>query len=87
MPNARFDHSRHGTSLTKCATCHDAVHSKQADDVLMPVIGVCRTCHAGAHPPADRPQLMASGCASCHVFHRATEPLWQSAEAQRSGAQ
>lgn len=87
MPNARFDHSRHGTALTKCATCHDALHSKQAEDVLMPGIAVCRTCHAGAHPPADKPLLIASGCASCHAFHRATEPLWRSAEAQRSGAQ
>jgi predicted CXXCH cytochrome family protein len=86
MPNARFDHGRHGTALTRCATCHDAADSKRADDVLMPSIAVCRTCHAGARPPADRPLLIASGCATCHAFHRPTEPLWQSAAAQRSVA-
>ena len=84
MPNARFDHARHGTALTRCETCHDAKHSHQAADVLMPRIGVCRTCHAGAHPPGDRPTLIASGCASCHSFHRATEPLWRAAEVSGS---
>jgi predicted CXXCH cytochrome family protein len=76
MPNARFDHARHGTALTRCETCHDAEHSRVASDVLMPGIAVCRTCHAGAEPPAIHQQLIASSCMSCHAFHRGTEPLW-----------
>lgn len=79
MPDARFNHARHGTSLTACSTCHDATHSHEANDVLMPTIAVCRTCHAGAVAPTDQPQLVPSGCMSCHAFHRDTEPLWQPA--------
>ena len=77
MPDARFNHARHGTSLTSCATCHAAAKSHAANDVLMPKIAVCRTCHAGAVPPANRPQLVASGCMMCHAFHRDGEPLWR----------
>jgi predicted CXXCH cytochrome family protein len=79
MPDARFDHARHGTSLTGCATCHAALESHAANDVLMPTLAVCRTCHAGAVPPGDRPQLLASGCMTCHAYHRDGEPLWQAA--------
>jgi predicted CXXCH cytochrome family protein len=79
MPDASFNHARHGTSLTACATCHAADRSHRANDLLMPKIAVCRNCHAGASPPRDRPQLLASGCMMCHAFHREGEPLWAAA--------
>jgi predicted CXXCH cytochrome family protein len=85
MPDARFNHARHGTSLTGCATCHAARHSHLSADILMPRIAVCRSCHAGARPPANRPQLIASGCMTCHAFHRDGEPLWQAAAAAPVG--
>ena len=47
MPQARFDHAEHGTSLTPCSTCHTAETSKTASDVLMPRIETCRDCHGG----------------------------------------
>jgi len=76
MPNARFDHSRHGTSLTPCETCHDATHSKRAADVLMPEIDTCRTCHGGEQQRAQSPSLIASTCTSCHAFHLERHGLW-----------
>jgi predicted CXXCH cytochrome family protein len=76
MPNARFDHSRHGTSLTPCETCHDAAHSKRASDVLMPEIDTCRTCHGGEQHRAQSPSLIASTCTSCHAFHLERHGLW-----------
>lgn len=84
MPDARFNHARHGSSLTNCATCHAAAASHNANDVLMPKIAVCRTCHAGAVPPANRPQLVASGCMMCHAFHRDGEPWWRETNAGRA---
>jgi predicted CXXCH cytochrome family protein len=76
MPNARFDHSRHGTSLTPCATCHAAEHSTRASDVLMPDIKTCRTCHGGEERHAGSASLIASTCTSCHAFHLERQPLW-----------
>lgn len=76
MANARFDHSRHGTSLTPCSTCHDAEHSKRASDVLMPEIATCRTCHGGEENHAAASSLIASTCTMCHAFHLDRHPLW-----------
>ena len=76
MPNAHFDHSRHGTSLTPCSTCHDAAHSKKESDVLMPGIDTCRTCHGGERAHPGNASLIASTCTMCHSFHQAPNPLW-----------
>jgi predicted CXXCH cytochrome family protein len=76
MPDAHFDHSRHGTALTPCETCHDASHSKQASDVLMPGIETCRTCHGGEEHSSASSKLIASTCTSCHAFHVERHPLW-----------
>jgi hypothetical protein len=85
MPNARFDHSRHGTALTPCATCHDAARSKQASDVLMPEIKRCRTCHGGERESAGTASLIASTCTSCHAFHLDRHPLWLSDTRAKNG--
>jgi predicted CXXCH cytochrome family protein len=77
MPNARFSHAAHATSLTPCKTCHAAEQSKLATDMLMPAIESCRACHAGSHS-ATATQI-ASSCTSCHDFHSARYPLWQGA--------
>jgi predicted CXXCH cytochrome family protein len=76
MPTARFDHSRHGTALTPCTTCHDAGRSSQASDVLMPRIETCRECHGGEPSAAAKEGLIASTCTMCHDFHAARNPLW-----------
>ena len=85
MPNARFDHSRHGTALTPCETCHDAAHSKQAADVLMPEIKTCRTCHSGERESPGSASLIASTCTSCHAFHLGRHPLWVTDEKAKDG--
>jgi hypothetical protein len=70
FPEARFDHGDHGTTLTPCATCHQAGKSADARDILMPTIADCRACHAGSDVPTGRDNLIASACMSCHGFHR-----------------
>jgi len=65
QPGATFVHAKHDTM--KCTDCHDKTGSKVSADVAMPTIGKCRECHAGNHPAQGR---VASGCDSCHQFHR-----------------
>ena len=79
FPAASFDHSRHGTTLTACTTCHAAQHSTDAHDVLMPGIESCRQCHAGA--ASTTTGKVASGCPSCHVFHDSRRARWTAAGA------
>lgn len=76
MEKARFDHSRHGTTLTPCATCHKASESKTASDNLMPDIATCRTCHGGEPGHAAKASLIAGTCTMCHDFHATRNPLW-----------
>ncbi|MEB0140067.1 MULTISPECIES: cytochrome c3 family protein [unclassified Undibacterium] len=64
MPKAAFDHSKHATA--QCADCHKAASSSKADQVLMPSISDCRTCHAGNTPV---PNKVRSDCGLCHGFH------------------
>jgi c(7)-type cytochrome triheme protein len=79
FPAASFDHSRHGTTLTACTTCHAAQRSTEAGDVLMPDIESCRRCHAGAASTAAG--KVASGCPTCHVFHDSRRGRWTAAGA------
>jgi predicted CXXCH cytochrome family protein len=82
MPGARFDHGSHTTTLSGCDTCHDAVDSNAAADVLMPVIETCRDCHGSGDPhrnPGDRVQ---SGCTLCHGFHDDRNGAWSAVAAQ-----
>ena len=76
MPNARFAHSKHGTSLTPCKTCHEASNSKEAADVLMPTVTTCRQCHGGEPRHAARTSLVASTCTMCHAFHIDRHEMW-----------
>lgn len=69
MPAARFEHSAH--AAVKCQDCHDVAHSKVGTDLVMPTIGQCRQCHAGAQPERHK---IASNCELCHSFHRHTDP-------------
>jgi hypothetical protein len=64
MPRARFDHAAHAT--TECTKCHAAaLESKKSEDVLMPGISTCRSCHGGS---ADSGRVR-SDCGMCHQFH------------------
>ncbi len=72
LPYNRFDHRAHAPipELGKtgqgnwCVPCHkNALTSIKTDDVLLPSIVVCRSCH---HEEAGG---ASAGCKSCHEFH------------------
>jgi len=65
FPGSFFDHKPHVKSRS-CADCHAAggkgvLTSKSAQDVLVPDVASCRTCHKRSEVRAD--------CATCHKFH------------------
>lgn len=63
FPKAVFTHDAHTTMA--CEGCHAARDSGFSDDVLLPGIDNCRTCHGGE----DNDRKVASTCVSCHQFH------------------
>lgn len=73
MAKGWFDHGAHKTE--KCATCHAAPTSRSADDLLLPGIKTCRTCHGGEKSGRDVP----SSCALCHSYHLDDGAPWQPA--------
>lgn len=64
MVKARFEHFAHKTA--KCEDCHKVEKSKKSEDINIPDIESCRTCHAGAEPQKNK---VTSTCESCHGFH------------------
>ena len=62
MQHGWFDHRPH--SQTQCSTCHAAERSQSANDLLLPDLASCRTCHGG-ESSGDVP----STCAMCHDYH------------------
>ena len=73
--HGEFPHAKHAS--VACADCHDARHSKETSDILMPPIKRCAECHRSQ--PSETPSLLASQipgrlrasaeCLSCHKFH------------------
>ncbi len=61
LVQAKFNHAKH-TGIS-CAACHDAVHSKDTADILLPAITACTMCHS-------LPGGVANSCAECHTYHR-----------------
>ncbi len=64
MVKAKFEHFAHKTA--KCDECHKVEKSKTSEDIAIPDIDSCRTCHAGAAPQKNK---VTSTCESCHGFH------------------
>lgn len=64
MPKGRFPHKDHRE--VSCQDCHKAKESASANDLLLPGIANCRSCHGG-EKTADK---IASTCVACHAFHR-----------------
>ncbi|MDC0464342.1 hypothetical protein OAN31_01865 [Pseudomonadales bacterium] len=69
--HATFNHSVHKLAPLQCNSCHDAEASTEAEDVLMPKIEVCSTCHAD--PGVSH--RIESDCLMCHEYH-ATPPVF-----------
>lgn len=59
----RFDHSKH--FKVACITCHDAEHSRETSDVLLPSKSTCVKCHS----PSGG---VANNCSTCHGYHSPT---------------
>jgi predicted CXXCH cytochrome family protein len=66
FPKAKFSHAAHEGAT--CTSCHAALTSESSEDVLLPSIETCRSCHAGEHTEIRTP----STCVSCHDFHSET---------------
>ena len=64
MPQAKFKHETH--AFEGCETCHEARQSSKAQDVLMPDIQTCQTCHSGR---TQVPKKVRSECSVCHDYH------------------
>lgn len=60
-PLATFNHGVHRTYA--CTTCHSATHSTTTEQVLIPTIDTCRTCHNRSAASAR------SDCLTCHHYH------------------
>ena len=62
--HGRFDHEDH--EQKSCTSCHRADRSQSSNDLLLPGIKTCRTCHLGE----DAKQAeVPSSCAMCHSYH------------------
>jgi hypothetical protein len=60
LVRGQFDHSKH--FKIACAQCHDALHSRDTADVLLPSKASCVECHS---PKGG----VASSCSTCHSYH------------------
>jgi len=61
LAQAKFNHAKHFNIA--CEQCHDAVHSKDTADILLPPRETCVTCHSPQGGVADT-------CAECHTYHK-----------------
>ena len=61
LAQAKFNHAAHAN--IGCAQCHDAVHSKDTADILLPPKETCATCHSPRGGVTDT-------CAECHTYHQ-----------------
>lgn len=69
MVHARFTHDAHGAVV--CDVCHSTYISEDSDELLLPQIETCRSCHS----TVDSGQLFQSSCIDCHDFHQAERML------------
>jgi hypothetical protein len=58
---AKFNHAAHVNIA--CAQCHDAIHSQNTADILLPSKQTCAVCHSPRGGVVDT-------CATCHTYHQ-----------------
>jgi hypothetical protein len=61
------EHHLDANGAPNCDTCHKAKSSAQSQDVMLPGIAQCGTCHGKTK--AQAPMAAGSDCAECHGFH------------------
>lgn len=77
-----FDHSAHvnlavrapggGSRTYGCVDCHAADKSNDANDLLLPALANCQSCHTGETGATNATLIRTgtpSGCAMCHDYH------------------
>jgi predicted CXXCH cytochrome family protein len=72
--SAVFNHATH--RALECASCHaGAAESRDQDDLLLPNVGQCVTCHAPATTRGGRRRGGAgTSCVECHRYHNGGHP-------------
>jgi hypothetical protein len=60
LVQAKFSHARHAN--ISCTQCHDAAHSRETADIILPPKETCLRCHSPRGGVAD-------SCAECHAYH------------------
>ncbi len=71
MPKSDFDHYSHKTF--DCGLCHQATGSESAEDVLMPDLDNCESCHTGSRTHESK---LPTNCIGCHNFHLPNQAPW-----------
>ncbi|HEX4177973.1 MAG TPA: FHA domain-containing protein [Rhizomicrobium sp.] len=69
------EHHQDATGAPNCDACHKAKSSTKAEDVMLPRIAECDTCHGKTRQ--ETVATAGSDCAECHGFHnpgQATSP-------------
>jgi hypothetical protein len=53
----------------------------------MPTLATCRDCHAGSAAPTGQGNRLATGCMTCHDFHRPGASRWTDPRPAPAGAE
>jgi pSer/pThr/pTyr-binding forkhead associated (FHA) protein len=61
------EHHQDANGAPNCDTCHKAKNSAKAEDVMLPAIAQCGTCHGKSRQ--ETVAAAGSECAECHGFH------------------
>jgi len=72
LPWGDFNHSihahqRHPNGEPNCAECHTAPDSDRPEELLLPRIAECASCHGRTKDKT--PQAASADCAECHSYH------------------
>jgi hypothetical protein len=73
LPSGAFDHSvpahrGEGLGAFACVDCHAAKASDRSEDVLLPAIAKCASCHGKTEH--QTPAAAKTDCSECHSYHR-----------------
>jgi pSer/pThr/pTyr-binding forkhead associated (FHA) protein len=61
------EHHQDANGVANCETCHKAKSSTKAEEVMLPKIAECGTCHGKTKEETQA--AAGSDCAECHGFH------------------
>jgi FHA domain len=87
LPRSQFDHASHLTQKdvtgdAACESCHDARHSEDSSDVLIPDLDNCVQCHSSDARERAGNSGVILPCIGCHDYHPRQPMLASSAALQ-----